>query len=80
MNTINIRHYITTLIMALLPMFAAATPATLSVEDFTISAGETKIMLIDLNNPDTEVTLVQLTCVCQQDSPLLWRMKSWLLI
>ena len=59
MNTINIRHYIATLIMALLPMFAAATPATLSIEDFTISAGETKIMLIDLNNPDTEVTLVQ---------------------
>jgi hypothetical protein len=35
------------------------TPATLSIEDFTISAGETQTMLIDLNNPDTQVTLVQ---------------------
>lgn len=34
-------------------------PATLSIEDFSISAGETKEMLIDLNNPDTEATLVQ---------------------
>ena len=45
--------------MALLPMVAVATPATLSIESFTISAGETKTMMIDLNNPDTEVTLVQ---------------------
>ena len=59
MNTKNIRHYIATLIVALLPMVAAATPATLSIEDFTISAGETQTMLIDLNNPDTQVTLVQ---------------------
>ena len=56
MNTKNIRHYIATLIVALLPMVAAATPATLSIEDFTISAGETQTMLIDLNNPDTQVT------------------------
>ncbi len=34
-------------------------PAILSIEDFSISAGETKEMLIDLNNPDTEATLVQ---------------------
>ena len=47
------------LTILLLPMVAAATPATLSIEDFTIAAGETKTMLIDLNNPDTEVTLVQ---------------------
>ena len=40
-------------------MIAAATPATLSIEDFTIVAGQTQTMLIDLNNPDTEVTLVQ---------------------
>ncbi len=59
MNTKNIRHYIATLIVALLPLVAAATPATLSIEDFTISAGETQTMLIDLNNPDTQVTLVQ---------------------
>ena len=59
MNTKNIRHYIAALIVALLPMVAAATPATLSIEDFTIAAGETQTMLIDLNNPDTQVTLVQ---------------------
>ncbi len=58
MNT-KIKHYVAALVMALLPMLAAATPATLSIEDFTISAGETKTMLVDLNNPDTEVTLVQ---------------------
>ena len=43
----------------LLPMAAAATAPTLSIEDFTINAGETQTMLIDLSNPDTEVTLVQ---------------------
>ncbi len=59
MNTNNIRHYIATLILALVPMIAAATPATLSIEDFSIAAGQTQTMLIDLNNPDTEVTLVQ---------------------
>lgn len=46
-------------VIAMLPMVAAATPATLSIEDFDIKAGETKTMLIDLNNPDTQVTLVQ---------------------
>ena len=45
--------------MVLSPMVSFATPATLSIEDFTISAGETKTMLVDLNNPDTQVTLVQ---------------------
>jgi hypothetical protein len=33
--------------------------ALLSIEAFDIKAGETKEMLIDLTNPDTEVTLVQ---------------------
>ena len=37
----------------------AATEANLSIEDFTINAGETKEMLIDLTNPDTQLTLVQ---------------------
>ena len=59
MSTTIIRHYIAVLVIILLPMVAVATPATLSVEDFTIEAGETKEMLIDLNNPDTQVTLVQ---------------------
>ena len=33
--------------------------STLSVEDFTIAAGETRTMTIELNNPDDELTLVQ---------------------
>ena len=33
--------------------------AKLSIEDFTIKAGETKTMLIDMQNPDDQVTLVQ---------------------
>lgn len=33
--------------------------AKLSIEDFTIKAGETKTMLIDMLNPDDQVTLVQ---------------------
>ena len=59
MNITIIRHYIAVLTMTLLPMVAVATPVTLSIENFTIEAGETKEMLIDLDNPDTQVTLVQ---------------------
>ena len=33
--------------------------AKLTIEDFTIKAGETQTMLIDLQNPDDQVTLVQ---------------------
>ena len=59
-NKNNIRRLLTAVLTALLlPMAAAATAPTLSIEDFTIKAGETKTMLIDLSNPDTEVTLVQ---------------------
>ena len=59
-NKNNIRRLLTAVLTALLlPMAAAATPPTLSIEDFTIKAGETQTMLIDLSNPDTEVTLVQ---------------------
>ena len=53
------RFWGTVLTTMLLPMVAAATPATLSIEEFSISAGETKTMLVDMNNPDTQVTLVQ---------------------
>lgn len=42
----------------LLPAWVVAAPS-LSIESFTIKAGETKEMLIDLTNPDTQVTLVQ---------------------
>ena len=45
------------LIALLLPIAAEA--ATLSIEPFTISAGEEKTMIIDLNNSDMEVTMVQ---------------------
>ena len=42
-----------------LPLMAEATPANLSIEDFSIHAGETKELVIDLSNPDDEITLVQ---------------------
>ena len=59
-NKNNIRRLLTAVLTALLlPMAAAATAPTLSIEDFSIQAGETQTMLIDLSNPDTEVTLVQ---------------------
>lgn len=46
--------------LALLPLSINAQNSTrLSVEDFTISGGETKTMTVDLDNPDMQVTLVQ---------------------
>lgn len=48
------------LVLATLPFSLFAQSETkLSIENFTISAGETKTMTIDLDNPDMEVTLVQ---------------------
>ena len=41
------------------PRRASATGTALSIEDFDIKVDETKEMLIDLTNPDNEVTLVQ---------------------
>ena len=41
------------------PRRTSASGASLSIEDFDIKAGETKEMLIDLSNPNDEVTLVQ---------------------
>ena len=46
------------LTMMLLPL-AASAQATLSIEDFDIKAGEEKEMVIDLTNPNDEITLVQ---------------------
>ena len=46
------------LAMLLLPQ-AVSAQATLSIEPFSISAGETKEMVIDLTNPEDEITLVQ---------------------
>ncbi len=50
--------------LALLPLSINAQNNTkLSVEDFTISGGETKTLIVDLGNPDMEVTLVQFDLV-----------------
>ena len=46
-------------VILLLPLQAKATPATLSIEDFNIKAGETKELIIDMTNPDDQITLVQ---------------------
>ena len=43
----------------LLPLSGAAATASLSIENFDIKAGETKEMVIDLTNPDIDITLVQ---------------------
>jgi hypothetical protein len=48
------------LVLATLPFSLFAQSETkLSIETFTINAGETQTMIIDLDNPDMEVTLVQ---------------------
>lgn len=48
------------LLLALLPFAASAqSQSRLAVEDFTISAGETKTLAVDLINPDFEVTALQ---------------------
>ena len=48
------------LIATMMPLTSLAqTAASLSIEDFTINAGETADMLIDLNNPNDQITLVQ---------------------
>ena len=51
--------YLLLSVLLLTSIHAAATPASLSIEDFSITAGETKEMLIDLNSPDADITLVQ---------------------
>ena len=43
----------------LLPLSEAAATASLSIENFEISGGESKEMIIDLDNPTTDITLVQ---------------------
>ncbi len=46
--------------LAVLPLTAAAQSQTkLTVDDFTIKAGETKTLTVNLDNPDMDVTLVQ---------------------
>ena len=45
--------------LMLTSVYAAATPSSLSIENFTIRGGETKTMFIDLNNPSDEITCVE---------------------
>ena len=51
------RWLLALLAMMLLPVEALS--ASLKIEDFTIKGGETKTMLIDVNNADMEVTMVE---------------------
>ena len=48
------------ILSVLLPLVGSAANSTLSIEPFNIKAGETQTMLIDLNNPSQQVTLVEL--------------------
>ena len=47
------------LVVMLMPVSIMAASTGLSIEEFDIKAGETKEMVIDLNNPSDEITLVQ---------------------
>jgi len=51
------RWLLALLAMMLLPVEALS--ASLKIEDFTIKGGETKTMVIDVNNADMEVTMVE---------------------
>ena len=59
MNTRNIKQLVFAIVAVamLLPMKALS--ATLTIEDFTIKPGETKEMLVDVNNADMQVTMVE---------------------
>lgn len=59
MKTMNLRKWVMALATILMPLSMMAANATLSIENFDIKAGETKEMVIDLNNPSDEITLVQ---------------------
>ena len=57
-----VRWMLILLTAAMLPLQAFAdnsTNSTLSIEEFSIAAGETKEMLIDVDNPGQEVTMVE---------------------
>lgn len=59
MKTLHIIK-ISLLLLAMLPFAASAqSQSRLAAEDFTISAGETKTLAVDLINPDYEVTALQ---------------------
>ena len=50
---------LTTFALAMLLPATSRAEASLTIEDFSIEAGQEKTMLINLTNPDTEVTTVQ---------------------
>ena len=58
-QTIKRKVHLLLVALLLMPLHAAATPANLAIEEFGIRGGETKEMLIDLNCPDGNITLVQ---------------------
>ena len=53
------KRFLFWILAMLLPLSEAAAIASLSIESFSINGGETKEMVIDLNNPATDITLVQ---------------------
>ena len=55
----NTKKLYSVILASLLSLATLATPASLSFENFDIKAGEEKELLIDLNTPDDEITLVQ---------------------
>ena len=60
MKTRTIKQFmIVVALIGILPVRSVAATATLSVEDFTIKQGETKEMLIDVNNANMQVTMVE---------------------
>lgn len=61
MKTRTIKQFMIAVValIGLLPIRSVAATATLSIEDFTIKQGETKEMLIDVNNANMQVTMVE---------------------
>ena len=55
----RMKKYLLFLITMLLPLSGAAASASLSIDDFSLKAGEEKAMVISLSNPQDEITLVQ---------------------
>ena len=59
MKTITLQKWLMALVVMHMPVSIMAASTGLSIEEFDIKAGETKEMVIDLNNPSDEITLVQ---------------------
>ena len=59
MNTSKIKQLVFAIVALAVLLPLKGLSATLTIEDFTIKAGETKTMLVDVNNSDMEVTMVE---------------------